>query len=676
MSILTSTNLSQSFGGLDVFKGLSVSISNDARIGLVGPNGIGKTTLLLILAGLAQPSSGHVHFARGKRLGYLAQEAMQAFTGDENTVYEEMLTVFAELRTQESQLAEMAERMGGLQVAETALGEYLAAQTRFEEAGGYEYEARIQQVLEGLGFPETQWQTPLRQLSGGQMTRALLARLLLEKPDLLILDEPTNHLDVEAVEWLETTLRQWEGALLVVSHDRYFLDKVVNTVWEMTRTHLEVYRGNYSAYVKQREERWERQQREFGAEKERLERELDFIRRNIAGQRTDMAKGKLKRISRELVAIEQLGLAAFQNKGWLELGVGNVHPMTVDEAAEHVRGLRGPEGRPPRLHLRLQAQHRSGDIVLRTRGLKVGYPTRTLFTADDLELFRGNCAALIGPNGTGKTTFLRTILDQLPPLSGTVRLGASLKIGYFAQAHDDLNADRTVLEELLAHKNLPLPEARKYLAQYLFRGDDILKPVSALSGGERSRLALALLALQGANLLVLDEPTNHLDIPAQEVLEEVLEDFEGTILLVSHDRYLVDRLASQIWDLHDGQLRAYRGTYREFLAERERAAEQAKEAAATEKAQARAARAALRSAKGAPDRAASKEAKRRAETIHALEERIAELEARLDAAAQGLQEASEAQVLDRIQSYSREYADAQEELDRRLVEWERLAGEG
>jgi ATP-binding cassette subfamily F protein 3 len=374
MSILSAANLGQYFGTYDVFHGISANIPNDAKIGLVGPNGVGKTTLLRILAGIDTPTSGSVHRAKGTRLGYLRQEAVDAFAERDNTVYGEMLTVFAALRAQAVQLQEMEARMAGGDMTEALFEEYGAVQEAFEHAGGYEYEIRIAQVLEGLGFSAAEWDMPLGHLSGGQKTRALLARLLLETPDLLILDEPTNHLDVQAIEWLERALRAWKGALLVVSHDRYFLDNVVDHIWEMSRTGIEVYRGNYSAYVQHRQERWDYLEQTFEAEKARLEKELDFIRRNIEGQGVDIARGKLKRLSRELVAIQQLGFAGVQGKSWMATGVGGVRMMTVDEAARAIKGLERPVGRPPTLNMRLQATGRSGTLVLRTRNLQVGYP--------------------------------------------------------------------------------------------------------------------------------------------------------------------------------------------------------------------------------------------------------------------------------------------------------------
>ncbi|MDQ4077974.1 MAG: ABC-F family ATP-binding cassette domain-containing protein [Chloroflexota bacterium] len=672
MSILSFSNISQSFGALDVFTGLDGSIPNDGKIGLVGPNGIGKTTLLRILAGMEQPTSGTVHLSRGTRLGYLRQEAVQAFEGRGHSVYQEMLTVFTELRAQEARLREMEEAMANPDWSEALFEEYGKAQERFERAGGYEYELRIQQVLDGLGFDRDAWQTPLTHLSGGQMTRALLARLLLEKPDLLVLDEPTNHLDVAAVEWLETTLRQWECALLVVSHDRYFLDNVVNRVWEMGRTHIEVYRGNYSAYVQQRQERWERQQELYEAEMARLEKELDFIRRHIASQNTDIAKGKLKRLTRDVVAIESLGFGGTQGKSWSQISAeleSRVRPMSVSEISQRIKSLPPPITRPPQLNIRLETRQRSGDIVLQTEDLRIGYPRNQLFEADDILLHRGECAALIGPNGSGKSTFLRTVLGEHEPLAGEIRLGASLKIGYFAQAHDRLNLDNTVMQELLQYRpTLSETEARTYLAQYLFREDDVWKQVSALSGGERGRLALAILALRGANFLLLDEPTNHLDIPAQEVLQEVLEHFRGTILLVSHDRYLVDHLATQIWELRDSHLHVFPGSYQELLDMRQREKQEAKAAAETQQ------REQLPSENGSTGLSKG-ERRRREEQLVSLENQIVNLEESLARWEDALQVANEAQHVEEIQRLSQLYTSAQTELEALMARWSSLAEE-
>ena len=691
MSILTAQNLGLAHGGFDVFSGVSLVIANDARIGLVGPNGIGKTTLLRILAGVTTPTTGNVNRARGRTLGYLRQEAQEVFEGRDHSIYAELLDVFAPLRARADELHAMEARMaagethaegteGGL------LARYGAAQEAFERDGGYTYETRIGRTLEGLGFGRAQWDLPVTHLSGGQKTRVLLARLLLEAPDLLILDEPTNHLDVDAVEWLEGTLRAWGGALLVVSHDRYFLDRVADHIWDMSRTGIDTYRGNYSAYVHQRQERWERRQAVFAEHRERLEKELDYIRRNIAGQRTDQAKGKLRRLSRELKAIEELGFFEAIGKSWSETGVGNVHPMGVDEAAARVRALQPPAARPV-LAMSLKAARRSGDLVLRTTGLEVGYPGKPLFAADDILLQRGECAALIGPNGAGKTTFLRTVLGDLAPLAGDVRLGASLKVGYFAQAHDGLNPANSVIDELMAHRpTLTVGEARDYLAQYLFRGEDVFKPVKALSGGERGRLALAILAVDGANLLLLDEPTNHLDIPAQETLQESLERFGGTLLIVSHDRYLVDRLAEAVWEVRDGRLRTFDGTYAEFMAAREAEAIRAKEEEkarprAPERSNGSAARSQISNGHGGAggglreERKSLREERKRAEALAKVEAEIAAAEEALAAYTRQLQEESESGRHEEVGRLGERYTATQQQLEDLMAEWLVLAGD-
>ncbi len=667
MAILSFSNLSQAYGAVDIFSGIAGSVANDGKVGLVGPNGVGKTTLLRVLAGLDTPHTGHIHLARDRRLGYLSQEAAATFARPDHTVYEEALIVFTPLLTMEATLRQMEQAMES-DISEEVFNRYSQLQAEFEHAGGYEYPVRIKQVLEGLGFNPGNWNLPLNQLSGGQKTRVRLAHLLLEKPDLLILDEPTNHLDVEAIEWLESTLNSWDGAILIVSHDRYFLDRVVNTIWEMSPGGLEVYRGNYTAYLDQRQERWERREEEFHTVKDRLEKELDFIKRNIAGQRTQMAKGKLSRISRELMAMEQGGLDALQGKTWSqvtsELDISRFD-LSVEEAEARIKSLRNPVIRPPDLRLNLVTRQRSGKIVLRTRDLEIGYPGNPLFTTDDLELHRLECAALIGQNGTGKTTFLKTIRGQLVPLRGEVELGASLDLGYFAQAHEGLHPNNTILDELLDFENLPISQARNYLAQFLFRGEDVYKVVSSLSGGERGRLSLALLARQKANFLLLDEPTNHLDIMSQEILQSVLEHFDGTILMVTHDRYLVNRLATQIWELKGNRIYLFKGTYQEYLAARDAQQEQAKwvktvKAAATE------------SPTAINGTTLSKnEQRKRAQTIHSLEKRIHEAEERVTTLITQLQAATTDSAFDKIQNLSIEYEQTQISLEMLVAEWEK-----
>lgn len=684
MSIVNLSGLGLSFGAFDVFKNVTASVPNDGKIGLIGPNGIGKTSLLLILAGLSTPSTGSVHLARGKRLGYLRQEAVEAFADRANTVWAEMLSVFEALHALEAELRALEARMAAGDHAPEILAEYGEKQAAFEHAGGYDYEVRIKQTLEGLGFDKTLHATPIRQLSGGQKTRALLARLLLEQPDLLILDEPTNHLDTEAVEWLENTLHEWPGALLVVSHDRYFLDNVVNTIWEMSRVGVEVYRGNYSVYLTQREERQERLLQIFEEEKARLQKEIDFVLRNIARLSTNArAVGLLKRVHRDLIIFQQLGPQALRGgKSWLELDLTvPASVINAEEALRQINALQPPAvGRHARLGVRLKVGQRSGDIVLRTYGLKVGYAAKkddagkSLFTTPDLTLMRGECAAIIGPNGAGKTTFLKTLLGKLEPLAGESKLGASLKVGYFAQAQDALHNESTVMEELQRHQYMSPGAARSYLAQYLFRGEDVFKRVEALSGGERARLALALLALDGANLLLLDEPTNHLDIPAQEVLQEVLENYEGTILLVSHDRYLIDRLATQIWEVRHGQMTLFTGTWREMVAARTNSTvAQVSRGAEQKRANVQAAPPPKISAVNAvkPTPKADKESKRRAKAVAELEEKIALKEVEVGALADMLQATNG--DAKRARAVSEEYAYAQRELEELMSEWEQIS---
>jgi ATP-binding cassette, subfamily F, member 3 len=669
MSILTFTNLTQSYGDFDVFVGITAAIPNDGKIGLVGPNGVGKTSLLRILAGLDAPSAGSVSTSRGTRIGYLRQESMEAFAGRDNTVYAEMLTVFKEVKQQEASLRELEQRMADGDSSDMLLESYSKAQEQFERGGGYDYEVRISQVLQGLGFGREHWDTLLSHLSGGQKTRALLARLLLERPDLLILDEPTNHLDVEAIEWLESVLRTWDGALLIVAHDRYFLDRVVNRIWEMSRTGMEEYRGTYSHYVLQRQERWTLRENEFEVIREKFLKELDYVKRNIARDATsNMAKGRLQRLIREVKVVEAGGLHLLNSKNWGqvmdEVDISGTK-WSVMDTEQHIKGLHSPIQRPPTLNFRLSSKMRSGKVVLRTSELTIGYPDAPLFVADPMELHRGECAALIGPNGTGKTTFLRTLMQQIEPLSGKLEFGMSLKTGYFAQSQDRLNPQNTVLDELLEHKHMLLGQARSYLAQYLFRGDDVYKTVGMLSGGERARLALAILALEGANFLLLDEPTNHLDIPAQEILQEVLERFEGSILLVSHDRYLIDRLATQIWELRDGRLHISPLSYQEYLAAREVEREKVRSSAVEQRG--------VKTDELRNGRAQRNEDRRRAQQLSALEDEIHRLEETLARLEHTLAVASQQQDLPAIQKLTADYAATQTTLEQQMDKWSHLA---
>jgi ATP-binding cassette subfamily F protein 3 len=663
MSLITAVNLSKSFGANDIFSGVTFSIPHRARIAIIGPNGIGKTTLLRILANEEEPSTGEVSQAKNLSIGHLAQEA--GFNSP-HTLWEECLLPFGSVRELEDELHRLEMSMGDVDQIDKVLEKYGRLQAEFEHEGGYTYIQRIQQVLSGLGFKPEEYQTPLSRLSGGERTRALLARLLLSDPDLLILDEPTNHLDIAAVEWLEGYLNQWNGAALIVSHDRYFLDQVVDTIWEMTKSGFEVYRGNYSAYIGQRQERWERRREVFEAEKEKLETDLDYIKKNISGQNVTQARGRLRRLSRRIQAIEQVGLEAAISKKWSELSINvdtTTSMLSPDEAQRRVAALREPSNRPPQLHLHLHTDQRSGEIVLRTHDLQIGYPDKVLFTAGNIELRRLQCTALIGPNGAGKTTFLKTILEKISPVAGEVEMGASLKVGYFAQAHEDLHADRTLIQEIdSVAPEMLVADIRNYLARFLFSGDDVFKQVAVLSGGERGRLALAKLALGGANLLLLDEPTNHLDIPSQEILQEVLDEFQGTILLVSHDRYLIDALATQIWEIDEekGILRTFKGSYSQYhllqvaeqIAAKGTAVSKTNESEAPKKSR------------------ASAEERQKLKRVNEVEALIEQLEAELKGLALKLENPPQDSA--KVEKLGTEYVRIQKELEILMDEWGEL----
>lgn len=629
MSILTASNLSKFFGPEEIFSGVSVEIPHRSRIALVGPNGAGKTTLLHLLIGLDVPTEGTVSRAKGLRIGFLPQRP--ELRGD-HTVWDEMLSAFAALREMESELARLELALADPDQHDAALAAYGELQEQFEFAGGYTYEQRMRSVLHGLSFKPEDYQRPLTHLSGGQQTRVLLGRLLLEAPDLLALDEPTNHLDINAIEWLEGFLKDFPGAVLAVSHDRYFMDAVASTVWELDFGSLDSYRGNYSHYVQQREERHDLLLKEYEAQQEFIAKQEDYIRRHIAGQNTRQAKGRLRRLER----------------------------LKRDELILRPRQRRD-------MHLRMKTTLRSGDLVLRTRHLTIGYDV-PLFQSPDITLRRGEVAALIGPNGVGKSTFVKTVIEQLPPLAGEVKIGAAVKIGYFAQAHELLNPKNSILDEVLSVKEMGLGQARDYLGQFLFSGDDVFRPVETLSGGERGRVALAKLALAGANFLLLDEPTNHLDIASQEILQNVLADFEGTILIVSHDRYLIDALATQIWALSPGRLDVYEGSYKEFLAAREKERQRELEAAGKD------------SQRSAQNGGSKPDEKKHGLTPRQLQQRIDEIEASIHALEAQIQtltaeiEAASARGdAARVRELGEAYAQADADLHDALEEWGRLA---
>lgn len=546
MPIVNVTQVEKSFGSELIFSGVSFQIDEHDRIGLVGPNGVGKTTLLNLLANYEQPDEGTISVARNTRIGYLTQDTD---FHPQNTLREEVLTVFAEVRAWERELHELAIALGSAADQDDdnrhdqLLQRYDELQTRFEHAGGYTYENRVDQVLDGLGFPREQQEAPVMQLSGGQQTQAALGKLLLQEPDLLLLDEPTNHLDLEALEWLETYLNGWKGAMVIVAHDRYFLDKVVSRIIEMAFGRVEEYPGNYTKYLHLREERMERRMREYEAQQAHIAHTEEFIRRYKAGQRSREARGRQKLLNR-LERVER--------------------PQDF-----------------PELHFEFSPVVDSGQLVLSTQKLAVGYLSsdwgdelqqpeepKELVRVADLELLRGERVGLLGPNGAGKTTLLRTIIGELQPLGGQITIGHNVRIGYYSQTHAGLNPDRTIVDEVRQVSTLSEDGVRSFLGRFLFSGEDVFKPIGALSGGERSRVALAKLTLQGSNFLVLDEPTNHLDLQSRQFLEEILDEFEGTLLFVSHDRYFIDSLATKVWVIEDGVLIPYLGNYTEYRTHR------------------------------------------------------------------------------------------------------------
>jgi ATP-binding cassette subfamily F protein 3 len=626
MSIINAQNLSKSYGVQDVLTDISVAVPAGARIALVGKNGIGKTTLLRLITGVEDPDQGLVHRAKNLRIGYLPQEASYSKSKKQDlqlTLWRSSLEAFADLVELEAELENLAGMMANSTQAEDILKKYGQMQEVFEQGGGYTYPHRIRQVLNGFGFSPLEYGKSLIDFSGGERTRAFFARLLLDNPELLVLDEPTNHLDIRAVEWLEGWLRDWIGAAIIVSHDRYFLDRTVNTVWELTVDDIAIYRGNYSAYIGQREHRWKLRKSQYKSQQEFIQKEEEYIRRNIAGQNTRQAQGRRKRLQRML------------------------RDQQIERPTEDKQ-----------VHIDFGKTKRSGNIILETEAFGIRHPEYqdTLFKVPDLVLTRGERVVLMGPNGSGKTTFLKTLLGDIESYEGAFKLGASLKIGYFAQAHEELNPERTVIEEAMFVSDLKKGEARNFLAKFLFVGDDVFKTVDTLSGGERGRLALVKLILQGANLLLLDEPTNHLDIPSQEVLESALTQFPETIVMVSHDRYLIDRLATQLWVIEPEKklLSIFKGGYSEYSD-----AQMHK----------------LRGEKVRKKKGKKHHTKQRSKaeeiSLDTIEEKVSLLEGQLRGISSQLMDARDDH--EQVRNLSERYAALEQDLQRHLELWERFA---
>ncbi|HUG15292.1 MAG TPA: ABC-F family ATP-binding cassette domain-containing protein [Thermomicrobiales bacterium] len=639
-TILTVQDISKRFITDIIFSSITFQINEREHVALVGTNGAGKSSLLKIIAQIDEPTTGSLTYQTGLRVTYQAQEAN--FTED-RTLYEEALDAFSDVRATGERLSALEQEMAGAggESMDRLFEEYARLSTEFETHGGYEMEHRAAQVLSGLGFPESMFSEPVRQLSGGQKTRLALAKALLAEPDLLMLDEPTNHLDLEAIEWLEGFMKGWNRSFIVVSHDRYFLDKVTNRTLDLAFGQLEDYPAPYNRYLKLREERMTRRQKEYEEQQEFIARTEEFIRKYKAGQRTREARGRETRLARlERIARPQ----------------------------EH-----------PQLNLRMRADLRSGRTVLTVKPLTIGYydgPDRTepdiLVQTDELTIERGDRVALLGPNGSGKTTTLRTLVGQLPAIKGRTELGTNVKIAYYQQGHEGLDPTKTAIETILHDQDMGEEAARNLLGRFLFTGDDAFKPVSALSGGERSRLALARLTLARASFLVLDEPTNHLDIGARETLEQVLDGYDGTMLFVSHDRYFVDRIANRIWLIENGGITSYLGNYSDMQRQRARLQAQAGAAPLPEPLPAVPATDAppkpadrARHATRAGERAIRDAQKR----LTASERAVSRLEGRLNELSDQLTRAGIDRNLDDVARLGSEYEQTQEQLEAAYAAW-------
>ena len=529
MIILQANKIERSFAGEVLFDNISLQVDERDRIALVGKNGAGKSTLLKILVGEEEPTSGEINKKRDLSLSYLAQDSRFESS---NTIYDEMLHVFDDLRKTEKTLRQMELAMGEKTGAdlEKLMQDYDRLSEEFRQAGGFTYEADIRAILNGFKFDESMWQMKIEELSGGQNTRLALAKMLLEKPNLLVLDEPTNHLDIETIAWLENYLVNYSGALLIVSHDRYFLDKVATITLDLTKHSLDRYVGNYSSFVEQKEQKllteaknYEKQQKEIAA----LE---DFVNRNLVrASTTKRAQSRRKQL-------------------------------------EKMERLDKPEAGSKSAHMTFHSDKTSGNVVLTVEEAAVGYDYQILSEPINLDIRKMNAVAIVGPNGIGKSTLIKSIVGQIPFIKGEARFGANVEVGYYDQTQSKLTPHNSVLDELWNDFKLtPEVEIRNRLGAFLFSGDDVKKTVGMLSGGERARLLLAKLSMENNNFLILDEPTNHLDIDSKEVLENALIDFDGTLLFVSHDRYFINRVATQVLELSEEGSTLYLGDYDYYL---------------------------------------------------------------------------------------------------------------
>jgi len=628
-------DVTKSYGAQEVLRGVTFQINPGEHVGLVGCNGAGKTTLLRLIMGVETPDSGGIERLRGFRYGALAQQV--DFRG-EQSVIDSALDVFENLRALESKMRELEQAMTERSGADLdrVMHEYSEAQHAYDREGGFSYHARAEAVLLGLGFTKDEFGKRAEELSGGEKNRLGLARLLLGEPDILLLDEPTNHLDVEAVEWLEEFLSGYKSAYLIISHDRFFLDHTVNRVLDLENGRVESYRGNYSDYLVEKEERREQRRRAYREQQEMIARTEEFIRRNLAGQKTKQAKSRRNFLER-MERLENVG--------------------DVDTA-----------------NFKLKPAARAGDQVLALDKLAIGFPAKTLASDLSLLLRRGERLGIIGGNGVGKTTLLRTILGEQRPIDGDLRWGAGVNIGYYDQRLMTLDERNTVIEELrgVASSVVTDGELRGFLGRFLFTGDDVFKPVGALSGGEKGRLALAKLIYSRVNTLLLDEPTNHLDIASREALEDALNEFDGTIITVSHDRYFLDRVATQILFFGEKGVEYFDGGYSEFYEAHHRAIadNQAREA---ESQRAERSRRAAKSAKPNADKKPKQKRPSAAEIeadIHSIEAELAELTTLLSTE-------EVARDRDRLFELSEKYQTLDDKLAELFSSWEAaLAEEG
>lgn len=630
MIILQANKIERSFAGEVLFDNINLQVDERDRIALVGKNGAGKSTLLKILVGEEEPTSGEINKKKDISLSYLAQDSRFE---SENTIYDEMLHVFDDLRRTDKQLRQMELEMGEKsgEDLDKLMSDYDCLSENFRQAGGFTYEADIRAILNGFKFDESMWQMKIAELSGGQNTRLALAKMLLEKPNLLVLDEPTNHLDIETISWLENYLVNYSGALIIVSHDRYFLDKVATITLDLTKHSLDRYVGNYSRFVELKEQKlateaknYEKQQKEIAA----LE---DFVNRNLVrASTTKRAQSRRKQL-------------------------------------EKMERLDKPEAGKKAANMTFQSEKTSGNVVLTVENTAIGYDGEVLSQPINLDLRKMNAVAIVGPNGIGKSTFIKSIVDQIPFIKGEKRFGANVEVGYYDQTQSKLTPSNTVLDELWNDFKLtPEVEIRNRLGAFLFSGDDVKKSVGMLSGGEKARLLLAKLSMENNNFLILDEPTNHLDIDSKEVLENALIDFDGTLLFVSHDRYFINRVATHVLELSENGSTLYLGDY-DYYVEKKATAEMSQTEEASTSNQAK-------EASPVNDYQAQKESQKEVRKlmrqIESLEAEIEELESQSQAISEQMLETNDADKLMELQAELDKISHRQEEA---MLEWEELS---